>query len=75
MVLIEPGKLWQNHIVESFAGKFHDVCLSMEWFRSRVKAKCDRMLAASLQWPTTFGFGKSAIRLLGGKVAETGVIL
>ena len=37
--LIEPGKPWQNGVVESFNGKFRDECLSLEWFRSRVEAK------------------------------------
>lgn len=39
MALIEPGKPWQNSLAESFNGKFRDECLSMEWFRSRAKAK------------------------------------
>lgn len=39
MALIDPGKPWQNGMVESFNGKFRDECLSMEWFRSRVEAK------------------------------------
>jgi putative transposase len=37
--LIEPGKPWQNAVVESFNGKFRDECLSLEWFRSRAEAK------------------------------------
>ena len=37
--LIEPGKPWQNGVTESFNGKFRDECLSLEWFRSRAKAK------------------------------------
>jgi putative transposase len=37
--LIEPGKPWQNGVVESFNGKFRDECLSLEWFRSRPEAK------------------------------------
>ena len=37
--LIEPGKPWQNGVVESFNGKFRDECLSPEWFRSRAEAK------------------------------------
>jgi putative transposase len=37
--LIEPGKPWQNGVVESFNGKFRDECLSLEWFRSRAEAK------------------------------------
>jgi putative transposase len=39
VVLIDPGKPWQNGMVESFNGKFRDECLSMEWFRSRTEAK------------------------------------
>ena len=39
MALIDPGKPWQNGMVESFNGKFRDECLSMEWFRSRMEAK------------------------------------
>ncbi len=39
VVLIEPGKPWQNGTNESFNGKFRDECLSMEWFRNRVEAK------------------------------------
>ena len=39
VALIDPGKPWQNGMVESFNGKFRDECLSMEWFRSRVEAK------------------------------------
>jgi putative transposase len=37
--LIEPGKPWQNGVIESFNGKFRDECLSLEWFRSRAEAK------------------------------------
>lgn len=37
--LIQPGKPWQNGVVESFNGKFRDECLSLEWFRSRAEAK------------------------------------
>ena len=37
--LIDPGKPWQNGVVESFNGKFRDECLSLEWFRSRAEAK------------------------------------
>jgi len=37
--LIDPGKPWQNGLVESFNGKFRDECLSLEWFRSRAEAK------------------------------------
>jgi len=39
LVLIEPGKPWQNGANESFNGKFRDECLSMEWFRHRLEAK------------------------------------
>lgn len=39
MALIDPGKPWQNGMVESFNGKCRDECLSMEWFRSRTEAK------------------------------------
>lgn len=39
VVLIEPGKPWQNGTNESFNGKFRDECLSMEWFRNRMEAK------------------------------------
>jgi putative transposase len=39
MALIDPGKPWQNGMVESFNGKFRDECLSMEWFRSRTEAQ------------------------------------
>lgn len=39
VALIDPGKPWQNGMVESFNGKFRDECLSMEWFRSRTEAK------------------------------------
>jgi transposase InsO family protein len=39
MALIDPGKSWQNSMVENFNGKFRDECLSMEWFHSRTKAK------------------------------------
>ncbi len=37
--LIEPGKPWQNGMMESFNGKFRDECLGMEWFLSRAQAK------------------------------------
>jgi putative transposase len=37
--LIDPGKPWQNGVVESFNGKLRDECLSLEWFRSRAEAK------------------------------------
>jgi putative transposase len=37
--LIEPGKPWQNGVIESFNGKFRDECLGMEYFRSRAEAK------------------------------------
>ena len=39
LMLIEPGKPWQNGTNESFNGKFRDECLSMEWFRNRKEAK------------------------------------
>lgn len=39
LMLIEPGKPWQNGTNESFNGKFRDECLSMEWFRNRREAK------------------------------------
>jgi putative transposase len=39
IVLIEPGKPWQNGTTESFNGKFRDECLSLEWFRSHAEAK------------------------------------
>jgi putative transposase len=39
LILIEPGKPWQNGTNESFNGKFRDECLSMEWFRNRIEAK------------------------------------
>ena len=37
--LIDPGKPWQNGMLESFNGKFRDECLGMEWFLSRAQAK------------------------------------
>jgi putative transposase len=37
--LIDPGKPWQNGMMESFNGKFRDECLAMEWFRNRIEAK------------------------------------
>jgi putative transposase len=36
---IDPGKPWQNPPNESFNAKFHDECLSLEWFGSRAEAK------------------------------------
>ncbi len=39
IVLIDPGKPWQNGTTESFNGKFRDECLGLEWFRSRAEAK------------------------------------
>lgn len=39
LMLIEPGKPWQNGKNESFNGKFRDECLAMEWFRNRIEAK------------------------------------
>ena len=37
--LIDPGKPWQNGMLESFNGKLRDECLGMEWFLSRAQAK------------------------------------
>jgi len=42
VALIDPGKPWQNGMVESFNGKFRDECLSMEWFRSRTRRSASR---------------------------------
>lgn len=39
LLLIEPGKPWQNGTNESFNGKFRDECLASEWFRNRLEAK------------------------------------
>lgn len=39
MMLIDPGKPWQNELTESFNGKFRDECLSLDWFRSRAEEK------------------------------------
>ncbi len=39
LALIEPGKLWQKGLNESYNGKFRDECLSMEWFRCRAEAR------------------------------------
>lgn len=39
VALIDPGKPWQNGMIESCNGKFRDECLSTEWFRSRTEAK------------------------------------
>ena len=39
IVLIDPGKPWQNGATESFNGKFRDECLSLEWFRSRARRR------------------------------------
>ena len=39
LLLIEPGKPWQNGTNESFNGKFRDECLSAEWFRNRLEAR------------------------------------
>ncbi len=36
--LIDPGKLWQNGVIESFNGKFRDEYLSVEWFRTHAEA-------------------------------------
>lgn len=38
-VHIDPGKPWQNGMDESFNGRFRDLCLNAEWFRSRAEAK------------------------------------
>ena len=37
--LIDPGKPWQNGVIESFNGKFRDECLGIEEFRSREEAR------------------------------------
>ena len=37
--LIDPGKPWQNGVIESFNGRFRDECLGIEEFRSREEAK------------------------------------
>ncbi len=39
IALIDPGKPWQNGMVESFNGKFRDKCLSMEWLAPGWKPK------------------------------------
>ena len=39
LLLIEPGKPWQNGTNESFNGKFRDECLSAEWFRNCLEAR------------------------------------
>src|SRR5690606_532729 len=36
---IDPGKPWRNGVDESFTGRFRDLCLNAEWFRSRAEAK------------------------------------
>jgi len=36
---IDPGKPWQNGMDESFNGRFRDLCLNAEWFRSRAEAR------------------------------------
>jgi len=35
---IDPGKLWQNGVDESFNGKFRHEHLSLQWFRNRIEA-------------------------------------
>jgi putative transposase len=35
---IEPGKPWQNGVVESFHRSFRAECLDREWFLSRTEA-------------------------------------
>ncbi len=37
--LIDPGKPWQNGVVESFHSRFRDECLNREWFGSRAEAQ------------------------------------
>jgi len=39
--LIDRGKPWQNSVGECFHGKFRDVCLSLESFRSIAEGKVD----------------------------------
>jgi len=38
-VFIQPGKPWQNGLVESAIGKLRDECLNMEWFCNREEAR------------------------------------
>ena len=37
--LIDPGKPWQNAVVESFHSRLRDECLNCEWFRSVAEAR------------------------------------
>ncbi len=37
--LIDPGKPWQNGVVESFHSRLRDECLNREWFASRAEAR------------------------------------
>ncbi len=37
--LIDPGKPWQNGVVESFHSRLRDECLNREWFASRDEAQ------------------------------------
>ena len=39
IILIKPGKPWQNGTNKNFKGKFRDECLEIQWFRDRFKAK------------------------------------
>ena len=80
MALIEPGKPWQNGVVESFNGKFRDECLSMEWFRSRAEAKVVieswRRHYNDVRPHSSLGnLTPTAFRLMGGETAETEAIL
>jgi len=80
LVLIEPGKPWQNGTNESFNGKFRDECLSMEWFRHRLEAKVviedwrihynDVRPHSSLQYQTPNEFKMT----LGDTLVNTGVV-
>ncbi len=36
---IQPGKPWQNGVIESFNARFRADCLDMEWFHHRREAK------------------------------------
>ena len=36
---IQPGKPWQNGVIESFNARFRADCLDVEWFNSRREAK------------------------------------
>ena len=38
-VHIDPGKPWQNGVVESFIGKLRDECLDREWFHTPKEAR------------------------------------